>query len=107
MERQKLRTRKTINQRNKKSIRQDRRERILEMTSKDLDVRDRWLGTRKLRTGYQPLPYNMKDSTGKRIPMGNKTEAAADFLATQIWGNEGEQNETAPHDTPTSIRTNK
>jgi hypothetical protein len=82
----------------KKSIRQDRRDRMLEMVSTDLDARDMWMGIRQLKKGYQPLPYSMKDEKGKRVPMGNQANTAATFLEKQIWGKTDEQrNDENPH----------
>ncbi len=78
----------TINLR--KTIRKDRRERILRMVSRDLDVRDKWLGIRMLRKGYQPIPYTLKDEKGNGFKTGNKSEDAATFLANTIWGKPAE-----------------
>ena len=66
----------------KKQMRRDRRKRLLDMVSKDLDVRDRWMGTRLLTRGYQPIPYNMKKENGQRIPSGNRAQKAAKFVAS-------------------------
>jgi hypothetical protein len=68
-------------------MKRDRRQRELDMVSKDLDVRDKWLGIRLLKKGYTPIPYTLKDETGRRYKIGNKAEEAAKFLETRIWGN--------------------
>ena len=62
-------------------MRKDRRKRLLDMVDKDLDVRDRWMGIRYLKKGYQPIPYRIKDEEDKRVAVGNKAHEAANFLA--------------------------
>ena len=52
------------------------------MVDKDLDVRDRWMGIRYLKKGYQPIPYTIKDEKGNRVAVGNKAQEAANFLAS-------------------------
>jgi len=75
----------------KSQIRRDRRQRLLDMVSKDLDVRDRWMGIRYLKKGFHVMPYTLKDDRGKRTQTGNKATEAATFLATAIWGKTEEQ----------------
>ena len=68
------------------SKRRDRSKYVLETLTSQLDVRDRWLGIRQLRKGYKPIPYSLKDETGKHIPREQRAHHAANFLATKIWG---------------------
>ena len=70
----------------RKQVRQDRRKRLLEMVSKDLDIRDRWMALRLLKKAYRPIPYTLKTEEGKRIRVGNKAEEAAIYLERKIWG---------------------
>ena len=70
-------------------MRKDRRKHLLEMVSKDLDIRDRWMGIRALKKGYQPIPYRLKNTHGRRVTVGNKAEEAAKFLEQKIWGATG------------------
>ena len=65
----------------KKQIKKDRRSRLLQMVSKDLDIRDKWMGLGILRRGYTPIPYTLKDDKGNRFKVGNKANEAAKFLA--------------------------
>ena len=58
------------------------------MVSKDLDERDRWLGLKMLRKGYQPIPNKLRDERGQTYSTRNKAEEAAEFLASRIWGQE-------------------
>ena len=53
------------------------KERASEMVSRNLDVRDKWMGIRMLRKGYNPIPYTLKDEQGNRIKVGNKAAEAA------------------------------
>lgn len=46
-------------------ISEDRRERIQQMISKDLEIRDRWMGINMLRKGYQPIPSTLKQKKAK------------------------------------------
>ena len=56
------------------------------MVSKELDVRDQWLGLKMLRKGYNPLPLTMRNNEGNKVELNNRASAAATFLATKIWG---------------------
>ena len=55
-----------------KKIRKDRKQDIKEHTvktpDKNLDLRDRWLGTRQLKSNFAPTPYHNRDKQGKHIP---------------------------------------
>ena len=51
----------------RKSRKQDRRDRILEGLTKDLDLRDRWLGIRELKTKFNPTPYHNTGQDGKHV----------------------------------------
>ena len=53
--------------------------------SKDLDIRDRWLGIRKLKEGYKPQPYH-RTKHGKHVNMNSRAEANAEHLAKEQWG---------------------
>ena len=83
----------------RKAIRQDKRRHLLETVDKDLDIRDRWLGIRMLRKGYEPIPLAMKNAAGKHVPMPRRAEEAAEFLATKIWGRPTDNIVQDPQDT--------
>ena len=70
----------------KKNITKEKRQRLLKMISKDLDPRDQWMGLKMLRKGYNPLPISLRNEAGEKITLRNRANAAADFLATKIWG---------------------
>ena len=65
----------------RRAVRAERRKRLLQMVSKDLDVREYWLGLKQLKKGYCPIPYALKDARGKTVSLGARAEAAAEFLA--------------------------
>ena len=67
-------------------MRKDRRQRIIDMVSKDLDTRSQWMGIKWIKRGYQPIPYTLKTEGGKRMRTGEKAEEAAKYLARNIWG---------------------
>ena len=70
----------------KKELRKEKRKYIHTTIDKDLDIKERWLGIRRLRTPYKPTPYYRKDKQGKNITFAQQAEAAADYLATEQWG---------------------
>ena len=82
----------------KKSKRWDRRKLTIETVSRDLDVRDHWLGLKQLRKGFTPTPYARKDATKKHIPMEQRAEESAKYFAEKVW--------SAPKDEEGQIITN-
>ena len=87
----------------KKSVRNDRRQANLAMVQNDLDPRDRWLGLQCLRKEAEPIPYALKDKNKQHVPMERKAQAAADFLATKIWGETQENSGPAGHQSASKI----
>ena len=51
----------------------------------ELDRSDRWAGVRRLKTGYNPKPYHIKDDIGQPIPLKQRADYAADYLETKHW----------------------
>ena len=52
----------------------------IESLDKDLDLKDKWLGIKKLKKNYTPQPYVKKDERGIPIPR----HKIADFSAKQL-----------------------
>ena len=52
--------RKTVS----RSIRKDKRQHQAKMVSKDLDIRDQYMGLENLRRPYTPILLSMKDAKG-------------------------------------------
>ena len=69
------------------SRRQEKRRSQLEATRHDLDLRDRWLGIRQLKSDFKPAPYSLKDQDGKVVPKYKRAETAAKYLAEKHWCN--------------------
>ena len=65
----------------RKSRRQDKKEQVLQSLSKDLDIRDKWMGIRHLRQNYQPQPYHAQRQSGE-----NYTNAQASRSSSSISG---------------------
>ncbi len=54
----------------RKSKKNDKREAILKAINKDMDERERWMGLRNMKKGYQPQPYHRTEKgTGEHIHM--------------------------------------
>ena len=63
----------------------ENRAKTIKSVSKDLDLRDRWLGIRNMKKVYQPVPYTQKDPAGRNVKVKDKAEGAAMFFETRIW----------------------
>ena len=72
---------------------------MLDSLSKDLDVRDRWMGIRGIKKEYQPSPYHRKTADESHIPKHKIAEEAARHLAQNQWGHSGNR--------PAELRTDK
>ena len=77
---------KEIRSKISKSIRKDRRKHEAEMIGPELDIRDQFMGLRRLRKPYVPVPLSIKDSQGKHVPLHRRAQFAAEFLGKEIWG---------------------
>ena len=77
------RTTKLIRRQRKK----DKRKAATEALNKDIDQRDRWLGLRQLKKGFQTNPYAIKDNDGNRALKNQIAEAIATHLEENTWKN--------------------
>ena len=75
-----------LNQQFIKSRRDDKQTRIIESLSKELDIRDRWLGIRELKRKYNPTPFHNKNAQGQHIQHKQRAQEAARYLSEQQWG---------------------
>ena len=50
------------------SVIHDARNKLMNMGSNDLDIRDKWMGIRRLKSNYQPQPYHRKRETAHTYP---------------------------------------
>ena len=58
---------------------------ILEELDRELDVRDQWLGIKRLKSTYVPQSFCRRDEEGNHIPMNMRAEEAAKYLETKQW----------------------
>ena len=79
----------------------DAKDNLISTTNEHLDVRDTWLGIRHLKKGYTPQPYHRKTTEGKHIPLHERAEETAKYLAKEQWG------KAAGHTDDTPFRTRK
>ena len=63
-----------------------------------MDERDRWMGIKRLKQGYQPRPYIRKNRFGERIGLAFQAEAAADYLEQVQWKKQQNQEEEEIND---------
>ncbi len=71
----------------KKSKEKDKRESTLHSIRNELDIRSRWLGIRKLRSNFNPQPYNRTDkTTGIHIHTRERAQKAAEYIGGEQWG---------------------
>ena len=57
-----------------------------EMIKAEMDIRDKWMGIKRIKFTYQPNGYSRKASTGEHVPIGKIAEETATHLATEQWG---------------------
>ena len=71
----------------KKQKRKERKQYIVKVTSKDLDVRQRHLGIRQIQNGYKPQTYHFKDEeTKEHVNIHDNAEYASNHLEKKVWG---------------------
>ena len=93
-----------LNNRYKKSKKEDRTNMVIKTISKDLDIRDRWLGIRQLKQTYQPNPYARKTLDGKFIKQNERAQEAANYFSREQWGIKRKNEEDS--ETPPCKRSN-
>ena len=77
---------KRLNSKIRTQARKDRKKRVLDELDKDLDVRDQWLGLKRMKSTHVPRSFCRKDQHGKHIPMNMRAEEAASYLEGKQWG---------------------
>ena len=76
----------TLNTQFTKSRREDKNQRVIESVSKDLDIRERWLGIRELKRKYNITPFHNKNAAGEHIQHKKRAQEAAKHLSEKQWG---------------------
>ena len=56
----------------RKQRKTDKRKATTDAIRKDIDLRDRWLGLRQLKKGFEINPYSLKDKHGNRTMIRRK-----------------------------------
>ena len=70
----------------RKNRKKEKKDYVRSTVSKQLDVRDRWLGIRRMRMEYTSTPYALKGEDGEYVPLDKKAETAANYLEAKHWG---------------------
>ena len=65
----------------------DKNKAATEALNEHIDIRDRWLGLRQLKKGFQVTPYAVKNQEGKRVSKDNIAETIAEQLERNTWNN--------------------
>ena len=76
----------TLNKQFTKSRQDDKKQRVIRSVSKDLDLRDRWMGIRELKRKYNPTPFHNKNAEGEHIHHKRRAQEAAKHLSEKQWG---------------------
>ena len=71
----------------RKAVKTDWQRWLQEITDKDLDVRDKWLGIKYIKRKRAPKLYERANLEGYAINFKQHASAAADYLETKQWGN--------------------
>ena len=69
-----------------KSRKEDKKQRIIESVSKDLDLRERWLGIGELKRKCNPTPFHNKNAAGEHIHHKRRAQEAVKHLSEKQWG---------------------
>ena len=91
----------------RKSRKEDKRQHILTTIGRDLDIRDRWLGIRELKSKYNPIPYHNKNEEGKHLAWTQRAQKASEYLSNQQWGEPSNEDERKREEFQHTYRNNK
>ena len=69
----------------RKHVDKDKKAMQLRNVDHQLDIRDKWMGIKAMKRTYNPLPYSRKNSAGKIVPLAERPEASAKYLAEVQW----------------------
>ena len=67
-------------------VRKARRKDIRDSVSKNLNEKNLWMGIRRLKEGFKPLTFALKDPEANGRRTKGKATLAASFLANTLWG---------------------
>jgi len=69
----------------RRSRTKDKERATLDTLRTELDVKDRWMGLKKLKKKYVPIPYFRKTKEGVPIKRAEQAQKVAEFLRDNIW----------------------
>ena len=70
----------------RKSLREDKRKWIDELTKEELGVKEQWQGLRYIGQPYKPKRYARRDRKGRLVNMDMRAEATKEYLEKDQWG---------------------
>ena len=70
----------------RKSKRKDWRTWVHKSVTKQLDIRDKWMGIKYIKQKHSPNLYEQANARGESVNLGDRAQAAADYLAEKQWG---------------------
>ena len=79
---------KQISREVKKATKHDWESWLANITDKELDLRDKWLGIRFLKNKFAHKTYERADRFGKQVNFDQEASTAAEYLEKEQWGNE-------------------
>jgi len=77
----------------KKMINKNWNDWLKNITESELDIRDKWLGIKFIKTTHKAKLYERKNRQGELVTFKQQAEAAADYLEKDQWGIQTEQRE--------------
>ena len=66
-------------------IKKDRREHSLALITDNLDIRDKWMGLRKLKQNFNPTPYSRRGPDGRYVTLAARPNIVAAHLHDNQW----------------------
>eukprot|EP00973_Karenia_brevis_P063934 8886901-Karenia_brevis.AAC.1 len=63
----------------------DRDERNLKDIDEQTDIRDKWMGIKRLKNTYNPQPYSRKGVNNSFVAQNLRAQVAAKYLQNQHW----------------------
>ena len=68
-----------------KTRRQEKKQAKIHAVRRDLDVRDKWLGIKRMKSTYKATPITFRDRHNRSIPYQRRAHVAAEYLAYNHW----------------------
>ena len=93
-------------QKNKHSKEEDRKTQVSAI-SKDLDLRNRWLGIEELRSKYNPTPYHNKTKEGEHIKLNERAQKTAECFSKEHWGEPSQEQKDVKESRRHKFRNNE